>query len=228
VHKFRLRQDKELPQIFMKNLIAFSVLGLFSLNATSSLYAAQAIYKTSGTVTLIGNGAQALIKSDFGCWVVDPSTWKITAIGAFTHNGKKLMQVVETENYNVKTIAGPGGTTYTSFAKGESPSRQTPTLAVEAAFGLGVNSLVNIESTRSVSLPKSMKTYGFGQIKSGSSGYSVSQSAGRAVLDMAASRLSNSKETYSQAVDRIVTFLKSKGYTEASPRKIALPKAAKR
>jgi len=198
----------------MKKTLTTLAITIFAV-ANHPLHADQAIYKTKGTATIIGRGSEQKLKADYGYWVLDPETKELTVIAALTAHGKKVIQIVETDNMNVITVRGANGKTFTSFAKGESPSKQIPTAMVECIFAIGENAPVSIDGKKIISIPKKFTSQGFGHFNFGSGHFMTNQSQGVGVLDLKASQDSNIKnQDHAAVVNKIAADLKAMGYSE--------------
>ncbi len=199
----------------MKKYLQSATLGLLLASTSTTILADQAIYKTKGTATVIGRGSEQKIKADYGFWVLDPESKRLTIIAALTNQGKKVIQIVEADNMNTVNVLGANGKRYLSMAKAESPSAQMPALAAEGIFAIGEITPVSINGTKTAMIPKTIKTIGFNQLSFGAGHYMVTQSQGVASLDLKASQESNRlKEDHEAAVNRISAGLKARGYLE--------------
>lgn len=199
----------------MKKYLQSATLGLLLAATTTTILADQAIYKTKGTATVIGRGSEQKIKADYGFWVLDPESKRLTIIAALTNQGKKIIQIVEADNMHTINILGANGKRYLSMAKAESPSAQMPALAAEGIFAIGEITPVSIDGTKTAMIPKTIKTMGFNQLSFGAGHYMVTQSQGVASLDLKASQESNQRnEDHESAVNHISKELQKKGYVE--------------
>lgn len=203
----------------MKKYLPIIAFGLLA-STPNTILADQAIYKTKGTATVIGRGTEQKIKADYGFWVLDPESKRLTIIAALTNQGKKVIQIVEADNMHTINVLGANGKRYLSMAKAESPSAQMPALAAEGIFAVGQITPVSINGKTTVMIPKTIKTLGFSHLGFGGGHFMALQSQGVASLDLKASKESNQrKEDHDAVVNRLSAGLKAKGYVE-NPRLI--------
>jgi hypothetical protein len=194
-----------------KNLLAIAI----AIIAATSVQADQAIYKTKGTVTIIGRGTEQKMKPDFGYWVYDPEKKQLTTIAALSMHGKKVIQIVEADNLNIISVRGLDGKRYTSIAKAESPSKQMPVAVAEGIYAIGQDFAVALDGIKTTFVPKNFRSIGFNHLSFGAGHFMSTQSQGAASLDLKASQDSNRrKEGHDEAVNRISAGLKAKGYVE--------------
>jgi hypothetical protein len=191
---------------FIKNFI-FSL--FFSL---PSAHAGHAIYKITAKGTNYGNGAITKFTGQ-GFLVYDPDTKKITAISGSLIDNLKLVSVVPFQNYRIEQLGGPNGSSYTVFAKAESPGTQFAGIISESAYYRGVNSVVTIDFQGPRSLPRAFTFSGRGIAQNSQTGVTVSgESTGSATLDIKESWSSNLSESHDEVVTRLKNTLIARGF----------------
>jgi len=194
-----------------KNLLAIAI----GIIAATSVQADQAIYKTKGTVTIIGRGTEQKMKPDFGYWVFDPEKKQLTTIAALSMHGKKVIQIVEADNLNIISVRGLDGKRYTSIAKAESPSKQMPVAVAEGIYAIGQDFAVALDGIKTTFVPKNFRSIGFNHLSFGAGHFMSTQSQGAGTLDLKATQESNKmKRDHESAVNNISKELQKKGYVE--------------
>jgi hypothetical protein len=184
------------------------------LSCASPASAGQAIYRTTGSQMIYGNGITTRVQSK-GFWVVDPDTGRFTALGELKINGMKLFTVVPAQNYRLVTVRGSRGATYTVISKAESPGTQFANTLLESVYGKGLDSSVLIDSAGVRRLPRTFSTISRGLVLDPDSDEILAvESSGSAVLDIPASRASSLAESFDDAVARIALSFVARGFTQ--------------
>jgi hypothetical protein len=178
------------------------------------LEAAQAIYKSIGRQTVIGNN-QVRSVTVKGFSIFDPDSNRGTAIGAFTVDNRKLFTVVPLQNYRIEHVSGANGATYTVMAKAENPGTQFAGLILESVYLRGRDSEVTIDSHGTRSLPRTFTCSARIIAKNAQNGVTLAgEVTGSYTLDIRASQSSSSSETFDEAVARLTNSFISQGYTQ--------------
>jgi hypothetical protein len=207
----RLTTKRSFRSFFLRSLAALMA---GTLSVASPASAGQAIYRSTGTQVIYGNGITTRVQSK-GFWVVDPDTGRFTALGELKINGMKLFTVVPAQNYRLVTVRGSRGATYTVISKAESPGTQFANTLLESVYGKGLDSSVLIDSAGVRRLPRTFSTLGRALVLDPDSDEILAvESSGSAVLDIPASRASSLAESFDDTVARLALSYVARGFTQ--------------
>jgi hypothetical protein len=182
-----------------------------------SAHAGHAIYTIAGKGTTYGNGAITKFIGQ-GFLVYDPDTKKITAVSGLLINKLKLLSVVPFQNYRIEQLMGPNGSSYTVFAKAESPGTQFAGTILDSSYYRGINSVVTIDFQGPRSVPRTLIFSGQSISQNTQTGVTVGgESTGKATLDIKESWSSNLSESHDEAVARLKNILITRGFVPFTP-----------
>jgi hypothetical protein len=202
------------------HLLSFILAILFAVPCAN---AAQAIYKTVGHETLIGDGRIfKVVTKGFMVLDIDSTNQSTnvtaTAIGGFTLNGQKYFTVVPLQNHRLVRVTGPNGDIYDVIAKAESPGTQFAGTILESVYYQGKESPVTILPSGPINLPKT--TFGKEQeiTRNDASGITLAGTGTEtATLDVKGSLESNTNgESFDSVVTRLAAIFIQAGYTQVT------------